>query len=630
MALTVDEELELIEILDAEEADNKKIVPPSKRDASFQRPEENRPSAFKESWKELFKPAGKIFDTLAIPGQLAKKALQPVGDFSERIADKTVTPFLESLSYQQRPEEKPGWLRTIENLPSSLAKHTPGAAAQAYTDFFLTPKAIEGVLKGTGKLAYNAKNFVSPSREYTIAKRTEALNDIINQYPNSKLYNAVDKMRRRGYNTSAEVSKTDLLNDVISKEGKINAKPKLEAFHESVKPVASVVNDVLAKEGVSLPPEEIYSLVDRYLKKRSGLSGKSLLESQSRLAKEIEGMKLRANMAGEIPLTEVHKAKTQGYKDVDYNNELSGEITKEVMRGLERIISGKSSKPVRQLNSELSKIYSVEELLRNLTGKTVKGGKAGKYFNQMLYGLAGSKFGPLGTILGGKLGELVKGYEMANKLGKVEGAFNIPESLYAAKSAAMQPRPIAGLLPSKTGISIPGAIQQPTNLEYINSALSNLENTKVPVNVKDVINYDNPYASIAPRLALPSPETVSTAVPRINQYTNLEEINQALENLKRTNITPKIKTKLDYGNRYADVYPRLGLPSPENVSTTLPPINQFTNLEFINEALNNLKKAKVSGVKDVVNKKQALTEAEKNFQRFLEEMKNFRTTNLIA
>lgn len=674
MALTVDEELELIDILDAEEADKKKTAPPSQRDASFQRPEEKTSNS---TWEGVKGALG------AISNPFKKGIESGRGSFLGNIAENAKGMFVEPLkpiipllkgdilgAAKQGGQYGYNALKGMVNLPIDLTKYGADVLGRASTGELSIPNAASEVLqKGTqfsyenpltalllgktvapktvgaliekpvgkvlstaGNVASKAKNFVLPSDEYIANKRYNDLSTLNLSY--SDLRELVDKNKRLGLDPAKSLSGTDILNYLdIGPDRIIDATRAYELFDRYMEPISGLKQKVLNKEAISAYPENILNSLRDYIKNKSVLSGENRLSALSGAKREIEGLRFKSNQGGQIPLSELELARNLKGKKINYRDPEANAVQKTLSKAMEDYIINNSTENIAKINKDLQPLMAMKEYIESLHGKRIDKGKLGKYgvkiLSSIIGGASGGTLGALTSVLGT---DAILNQFAKNKFGNISlgKGINIPESLLRAASEANSPRHIAGLLPSKTGISIPGAIQQPTNLESINSALSNLESTKVPVNVKDVINYDNPYASIAPRLALPSPESVSTAVPRINQFTNLEAINQALENLKRTNITPKIKTKLDYGNRYADVYARLGLPSPENVSTTLPPINQFTNLEFINEALNNLKKAKVSGVKDIVNKKQTLTEAEKNFQRFLKEMKNFRTTNLIA
>lgn len=252
----------------------------------------------------------------------------------------------------------------------------------------------------------------------------------------------VNKAKDQGVDLLKLASEDDYLVGSVNKDGKINtvdtAIPILN--DRIIMPYESSVSDLLAREGSSVNIKDVYDYLIKSVKTSKDLEGASLESALRKVRADVAGYARRAK-DGRIPLTTIHNAKVNKYATLNYFNPESKVIDKTIAKGLKDIVELYSGENVQEINRELSKYYALQDLFEKLDGKVVKGGKLGKYFAQTLGGIVGSKFGPIGAIIGAETAGQIKGAQMASKFSKATGKqVQPPEVLVKAGKKAGSPR----------------------------------------------------------------------------------------------------------------------------------------------------------------------------------------------
>ena len=295
--------------------------------------------------------------------------------------------------------------------------------------------------------------------ENIIAQREKQLFDIETNY--AKTRKAIDYSKDEGVASRNRVASTDVLVDAVDSEGVIRTKQKGGAVDQyraqTIDGGEGVVRQNLAREGAVVNLVE----VAKYLKKeinKSGLEGGDLETAINGLKKEILGLRRRANEFGDIELVKVHDAKINTTKNINYQTPPeTATYRKAVARAYKTLVEDKSSFNVREVNAELTKYYKDIELLENLDGKRVKGGKLGKYFARVGGNIAGAAAGgifgglpgtAIGTVVGGEVAAMLKGKSMAGTFGREIGK-------EAPKSTVLEKAKETGGLPKERDLTKP-------------------------------------------------------------------------------------------------------------------------------------------------------------------------------
>jgi len=254
-----------------------------------------------------------------------------------------------------------------------------------------------------------------------VTKRSTEIQAVIDQ--NKPLRTYVEKQNKKGVDVKNEVANTDLLRGAVDKDGVIRTKQEggaVSQYRDFLKPQEKVVSDILKAEGKTMALKDVEANLTK-LVLDSGLEGKALVKALSDIKSEIEGYSLRADSAGNIPVSLINDAKINKYATINYLSD-NGVIDKTIARGLKEIVERETkSANVKALNAELAKHYSTIGFLEKLDGVRVKGGRLGKYFAQTIGTVVGSQFGPVGAVLGAELGGRIKGTSMSKTFGKEAG-----------------------------------------------------------------------------------------------------------------------------------------------------------------------------------------------------------------
>ena len=261
-----------------------------------------------------------------------------------------------------------------------------------------------------------AGQFTNPDK--VVSKRVSALNTITgNKGP---VYKTVEAAKRRGVpDPLGDIAKTDLLVGAVDSNGTINAKNAIDNFNEVLNPYEAKVGQAIAEEGKTVNIEVLLQKL-RATINSSKLAGKNKNKAMSEAAAELDGLMLVADEAGNIPLSEVHKAKVSSGGTINYLDPEKAATSKIVVQGLKEFVEeNTTSINVKQYNSELSKLYSVRDILEQLNNRKVEGGRLGKHFSAVIGTMVGgSAGGPLGAVAGAEIGSKLKGAQMSQSFGK--------------------------------------------------------------------------------------------------------------------------------------------------------------------------------------------------------------------
>lgn len=176
------------------------------------------------------------------------------------------------------------------------------------------------------------------------------------------------------------------------------------------------IRNELVNEGKSVP----LSLVRQKLVndvRQSGLHGDDLLTALSKINREIEGYKIAAGIADNVPIEEasvplylVHDAKVGNYNNINFQTPPDVKTyRKTVAKALKEIVEKQSDvKDIKKFNEEIGVYLKDIDRLKSLDGARVEGGRLAKYTAQIAGNIigatAGSMFGPAGSTVGGIIG----------------------------------------------------------------------------------------------------------------------------------------------------------------------------------------------------------------------------------
>jgi hypothetical protein len=150
--------------------------------------------------------------------------------------------------------------------------------------------------------------------------------------------------------------------------------------------------------------ESLIDARDAILKQISSQrKGASLLRDQRLLAvKQMMDAEI-ATYGNNVDLPTFNQIKRNLY-DIGYKDDMSGQkmlAAREASRYMKEAIERRVDDPiVKRLNQRSSDIFDSIRLLESLNGKVVSGGKIGKYTDKTIGAIAGSYFGPFGSIAG--------------------------------------------------------------------------------------------------------------------------------------------------------------------------------------------------------------------------------------
>lgn len=295
------------------------------------------------------------------------------------------------------------------------------ANSQIFKTVSKTPSQINQVIQNTFK----------KTPEQIINKRLEELNKIDSNYAQMR--------KASGFSDDAlgsrkRVASTDVLANAVDDTGTIRTKEPNGAVEQyralTLEQAENVVKNNLERLGEKTNLQEVKLRMENAVKS-SGLEGSDLQVALNKIDSEINGLKLRAEANGDIPLSILQDAKISTTKNINYFTPPEvNTYRKAVAKAYKETIEKNSSLNVKEVNAELSKYLEDIAFLERLDGKKVQGGKLGKYFAQISGNIIGATAGgaiggpvgsAIGTILGGETASRIKGSMLQQSLGGKAG-----------------------------------------------------------------------------------------------------------------------------------------------------------------------------------------------------------------
>lgn len=384
----------------------------------------------------VFSPVSAVAGAAA---QIPAGGGQNIGDkINNSIVNPIANKISDSTALQSLMVKYPGLEQDIPNLMTiGLALGGGDKLAQAMKDSIGATGDIGNTISETGgKVIEGVKSLVNPSPEDIANSNIKSLQKIED---NNKTLRTISlNAEGRGIDVKNLVGTTDLLNGSVDENGNISTLKKGEAvdqFNEFMNGYEKTVSDALKREGISIPLTKVEDAMVNTVND-SRVAGGAKTRLLGMIDDEITGLQSDADKNGNISLSKLQDAKITTTSSIDYTKPESKINAKIIGNVYKTLIEGNSNLEVQKLNTELSQFYTIRDYLETLNGKKVLGGRLGKYTAQVVGGLAGSHFGPFGSIIGAEIASKLKGMSMASTFGGETGG-NL-QATPALQNAAMQ------------------------------------------------------------------------------------------------------------------------------------------------------------------------------------------------
>jgi hypothetical protein len=334
-----------------------------------------------------------------------------------------------------------------------------------------------------------AKNAIIPSSTQKLEKirtaREKELFDIENNY--AKLRKGMNLSKDQNAEVRKRVAKADIWEGAVDTEGTVRTTTKggvVDRYKAmTIDGGEGVVRQNLEREGAYTTLDKVKAKLEKTI-----LDGRLPIDEKetalSNVDKIIAGFN-RAYPDGKVPLVALQDEKTRAYAAIDYTNPTSKIKQKDIARGYKELVEETSNVNVKQQNDELAKYYKDIELLENLDGRKVKGGKLGKYFAQISGNIIGGATGgavggpvgvAVGTVIGGEAASFLKGAALSKTL--KSGGEVAPKSPILEKAKETGSSPRLALPAPKFGRDY---IPQSNNAGSLNTQYSNTNIPKTTV-----------------------------------------------------------------------------------------------------------------------------------------------------
>jgi len=346
--------------------------------------------------------------------------------------------------YQDSPEIAGDLITLILGLYGVKELKTPELKPNIQVEFQRAyDKAIKiPIVKATkNKIETARANADIKAKAREVAYNAEITQEVADEIAN--IESQYSKLRKaNAYSKDANASRlriaeADVLPGSVDSTGMINSKLAVDEYYKkTLEGKEAVVRENLAYLGETVTPKQIERDLTLEIN-RSGLEGGDLITALNGIKREIQGLKLRADKNGNIPLESVHDAKISTTRNIDYNTPPETKTYRKAnARAYKKIVEDNSSFNVKEVNTELAKYYEDITRLENLNGRKVKGGKLGKYFAQISGNIVGGAVGSAvggtigmaaGTVIGGEVASGLRGEQMASTFGEPRG-LEIPKN----------------------------------------------------------------------------------------------------------------------------------------------------------------------------------------------------------
>lgn len=284
---------------------------------------------------------------------------------------------------------------------------------------------------------------VDPTIQKTVTGRVKTLTDI--EKNSSPVNKVVANATSKGVDVKNIVANTDLLQGSVDSSGKIDTLSKggaVDQFNQIINKFDSAISDGLDREGISIPFDKVKTALNDSTQS-SRIAGGAKTRLINQINDEISGLQNDVDKNGNIPLSKLQDAKISSTQGVDYTKPETKINAKTIASVYRKLIEDNSKLPVKQVNAELSKYYTVQDYLEALNGKTVKGGKLGTYFAKTIGAVAGGHLplGPIGPLIGSEIAGTIKGTALENTFGPlINKDFQPSDLIKNTVSESTQPR----------------------------------------------------------------------------------------------------------------------------------------------------------------------------------------------
>lgn len=343
---------------------------------------------------------------------------------------------------------------------------------------------IGGAVPAVGSLAKEANMLRKFPREVRVVnKNIAALGEIENNA--SALRKITSQAESRGFDIKKALVESDLLLNSVDETGTVRTEEAIARLNETIKPAEDVIAQNLRVEGRKVNLREVERALLNSIDD-SGLQSGAKVRARKNAYDDIEGLLLSADKNGDIPVATIHSAKVDKYANINYLIPETKRADKAIAKAFKEIVERNTdSIDVKAINQELTDFYTLQNYLEKLNGKKVQGGKLGKYFAQTVGSIAGSHFGPIGTVVGSVIGSKVRGIQLASTFSKgigggLEHSPAMIRAIERGKLPTPRPAPLLQLPAPRIGapdVSINTPINLPSKI-FTNSADETVQGLK--------------------------------------------------------------------------------------------------------------------------------------------------------
>lgn len=343
---------------------------------------------------------------------------------------------------------------------------------------------IGGAIPAIGSLAKEANMLRKFPREVRVVnKNIAALGEIENNA--SALRKITSQAESRGFDIKKALVESDLLLNSVDETGTVRTEEAIARLNETIKPAEDVIAQNLRVEGRKVNLREVERALLNSIDD-SGLQSGAKVRARKNAYDDIEGLLLSADKNGDIPVATIHSAKVDKYANINYLIPETKRADKAIAKAFKEIVERNTdSIDVKAINQELTDFYTLQNYLEKLNGKKVQGGKLGKYFAQTVGSIAGSHFGPIGTVVGSVIGSKVRGIQLASTFSKgigggLEHSPAMVRAIERGKLPTPRPAPLLQLPAPRVGtpdVSINTPINLPSKI-ITNSADETVQGLK--------------------------------------------------------------------------------------------------------------------------------------------------------
>lgn len=334
---------------------------------------------------------------------------------------------------------------------------------------------IGGVLGGAGVLASKGAGKVKASlQKKAVTDLTEKYNQLFTGTKSGK--NAFQKSVNAGKNPSEFLAQNGYILDVT--KGKIDAQPVIQNIQQNADSFEEVFTKILQEKDRTLPSDQYINLsrLAQDAKSRLNTPQNKASGNLSKMSAEVDSLvnELRGQFGDRVNLSTLNMIKRGQWAQTKVFDMTKPAFSKDVnyslgKSALELVIKRFPEADIRAFGRYLGDHYDTIVNLQKLDGKTVNGGRLGKYFARTIGAIAGAKGGPVGSLLGAEAGDTVARIMQSNSIASpvkraILSQIAKESPLHGEAQAALQKLKLGQLkLPAPTAGSPASSIYLPIN-----------------------------------------------------------------------------------------------------------------------------------------------------------------------